>query len=479
MPRKALLLALVCIVVLVLVPATAADDSDDHAPACELMDGLEALEAECEDRHHAASASSDDDDDDDGGPRSRCRLPAQVIFWTANDWVLLAQELAARQGECAHYYISIPPTANDKKLLRFLQDDIIRALGPRFRPVAEMTLGTDTGWAQWVAAVPGRTWTDAGIEFRNRMVAAGYDFSRGETWLVNEADRSTRRDELPYTRQAIRDVVRGLALGDGTGPVVPGILELGIQYSHMTMPDLTELKADSKGLLADSAFWADIGPHVAFFAREAYGDARRWGVAGSSLRQRERHLNDYFMHLARLADDGDGETRAARRFLRDRFLPLTNATWPARAPEAIPLSPVCPAVYICGHGWTQMPLEQMLTFVSEEVYAVRRAAGKDDDVGPGGRIGFSWQPTNNFGLPAAPWEAARRAIAARIGSAIRDAYGPDHASAKDACGEPGTTEDFCTGADVPDAFFTDAWAEIADWDDDDDDNDDDGDDDDD
>ena len=468
MSTKPLLLALVCIVVLVLVPATAADDSEsgnDQPRACELMNDLEALEAECKDRHHPVSASHDDNDND--RPRARCRLSAEAIFWTANDWVLLAQELAARQGECAHYYISIPPTANDKKLLRFLQDDIIRALGPRFRPVAEMTLGTDTGWAQWVAAVPGRTWTDAGIEFRKRMVAAGYDFSRGETWLVNEADRSTRRDESPYTRQAIRDVVRGLALGDGTGPVVPGILELGIQYSHMTMPDLSELHAETKSLLADSAFWTDIGPHVAFFAREAYGDARRWGVAGSTLHQREKRLNDYFMHLARLADDGGDETRAARGFLRDRFLPLTNATWPARAPEAIPLSAVCPAVYICGHGWTQVPLEQMLTFVSEEVYAVRRAGGKDDELGPGGRLGFSWQPTNNFNLPPAEWDAAKRAIAARIGGAIRDGYGPDRASAEDACGAPGTTEYFCTGADVPDAFFTKAWAKIAEWDGDD------------
>jgi hypothetical protein len=309
-----------------------------------------------------------------------------------------------------------------------------------------------------VTGAPGRTWRDAGIEFRRRMIAAGYDFSRGETWLLNEADRSTRRDELPYTRQAIRDVVRGLALGDGTGPLVPGIVELGIQYSHQTMPDLTELKAETKSLLADADFWTDISPHVAFFAREAYADARRWGVSGSSLRQREKHLNQYFMHLVRLADDGPDEVESARRFLRRTFLPLTNATWPALGPD--PFLPL----FCCGHGWTQISLEQMLAFVSEEVYAVRSMARKEHGLGPDGRLGFSWQPTNNFNLPPAAWDAAKRAIAARIANAIHDGYGTHDASPNGACGAIGTDENWCVGADVPGAFFTDAWAEIAHWD---------------
>lgn len=50
---KPILLALMCLTLLIVVPATAADDSqstDDEAKACELMDELEALEAECEGR---------------------------------------------------------------------------------------------------------------------------------------------------------------------------------------------------------------------------------------------------------------------------------------------------------------------------------------------------------------------------------------------------------------------------------------------
>ena len=459
MNRKSVVLALLCLTLLVVVPATAADDpAAGGAGACETMNVLEALEAECEGRTGVGWALGQRD-----YQAPKCRLNASALFWTANDWVLLAQELAVRQGECVHYYISIPPLAANKTVLRVLQDDMIRSFGRRFIPVAEVTLG-DTGWAKWVKDVPGRTWFDAGVEMRKRMVDAGYDFSRGETWLLNEADRSTRRDEAPYTRQAIRNIVRGLAVGNGTGRVVPGIVELGIQYSHQSMPDLSDLKQGTKSLLADADFWNDLSPHVAFFAREAYADARYWGVAGSSLHEREEHLNDYFMHFVRLANDGPAAVEPARLFLRDRFLPFANATWPARSPEEIPLSAVCPEVYVCGHGWTKVPLDQMLAFVTEEVYAVRNSARKEHGLGPDGRIGFSWQPTNNFNLPPAEWDGAKRAVAARIAGALRDSYGTHDAAPKRACGSL-VDEDWCTGADVPGAFFTESWAQAARWDD--------------
>jgi hypothetical protein len=392
-----------------------------------------------------------------------CRLRNDLIFWTASDWLLLGRELAARRGDCTYYYISIPPTADDKKALRSRQDDVIRALGPRFRPVAEMTLGSATGWAtSWVANAPGRSWFDAGVEFRRRMIAAGYDFTRGDTWLLNEADRSTRRDESPYTRRAIMDVVRGIAVGDGTGPLVPGIVELGIQYSHQTMPDLTLFKAEMKSLLVDRRFWRGLAPYVSHFAREAYADVRRWGVGGSSRKERAQRLNDYLQHLIRLAENGPPEAEPARRFLRRTFLPLANGTWPARAPEDIPVSPACPAVYVCGHGWTQVPLEDMLSFVSEQVYAIRQYADRHPRSGPAGRIGFSWQPENNFKLSAADWNAAKHSIAARLAEAVRVAYGAGDSSAASACGE-GITSHWCGGADVPGASFTNAWAVAARW----------------
>jgi hypothetical protein len=398
------------------------------------------------------------------GLADQCNLRSDVIFWTARDWLLLAKELAARPRDCTYYYISIPPTANDKKDLRSRQDELIRELGPRFRPVAEMTLGSATGWARsWVTGGPGRSWFDAGVEFRRRMIAAGYDFGRGETWLLNEADRSTRRNEPPYTRQAITDVVRGIAVGDGTGPVVRGIVELGIQFSHQTMPDLAPFKDEMKSLVADAHFWKNLNPYVSHFAREAYADVRRWGVAGSSRYERAQQLNDYFQHLMKLAENGPPEAMEARRFLRRTFLPLANATWPARAPEAIPPSPTCPVVYACGHGATQVPLKRMLSFVSEEVYAVRQYARGHPRSGPAGRIGFSWQPENNFGLPGSAWDAAKRSIAARIAEAIRNAYAKRGATAADACRDK-AGRNWCVGASVQGARFTNAWADAARWD---------------
>jgi hypothetical protein len=61
------------------------------------------------------------------------------------------------------------------------------------------------------------------------------------------------------------------------------------------------------------------------------------------------------------------------------------------------------------------------------------------------------------------WTAAKRAIAARIAEAVRDAYGNGGGSAAHACAAE-TGRDWCRGADVPGALFTDAWAGAANWD---------------
>jgi len=187
----------------VFTTSAAADESMPVVdPACSAADSLLSLDGEClsadpptPSAAAAASRTSPVRLDDSLPPN--CRLHAQAVFWTATDWPILGQELAANPSPCGDYYISIPPLATNKTGLRVLQDDVIRALGPRFHPVAEMTLGGPTAWNEWVNAVPGRTWFDAGVLFRKRMADAGYRFDLGETWLLNEFDRSTRRDEPP------------------------------------------------------------------------------------------------------------------------------------------------------------------------------------------------------------------------------------------------------------------------------------------
>src|SRR4029453_16135132 len=93
-----------------------------------------------------------------------------------------------------------PPLAADKKRLRVLQDDLVRAHEPRIHPVAEVTLGGLTGWENWVTG--------------------------------DEFDQSTRLDQPPYTRAAMRDLVRGLYDGGGTLTPATGTVEIGIVYTH-------------------------------------------------------------------------------------------------------------------------------------------------------------------------------------------------------------------------------------------------------
>jgi hypothetical protein len=392
-----------------------------------------------------------------GGAAAKCRVHAKAVFWTASDWALLGEELAKQLSPCADYYISIPPLAADKTRLRVLQDDAIRALGARFHPVAEVTLGTATGWAAWVDGSPGRTWVDAGVEFRRRMAEAGYRFDLGETWLLNEFNRGTGRDEAPYTRRAMTDLLRGLYHGDGSGPTVPGIVEIGIAYTHQNIPDVEAYKSELKSWLRDSDFWSGVDPYISVLTKEVYPDARFWGVAGSSRSDRRRHLTQYMEHAINLVNAGPNAVGRARSLFRRTYMPLGNATWPAKGPDPY-LPPFC-----CGHGWTMMPLEAMLSFVSEQVYAVRVYATAHPKGPPQGRLGFSWQPTNNFNLSPDEWENAKRAIASRIGAAIRDAYGTGRPSPIGACSPAGSREDWCRGADVPSAAFTNVWKTFERW----------------
>jgi hypothetical protein len=393
----------------------------------------------------------------DASRPATCRIQIQAVFWTSTDWALLGQELKAQLSPCADYYISIPPLSADKTSLRAQQDDVIRRLGRQFHPVAEITLSGATGWGSWVTGAPGRTWFDAGVEFRRRMVAAGYRLELGETWLLNEFERSTRRDELPYSRSAMTDLLRGLSKGDGSGPALPGIVEIGIAYTHQNIPDVEGYKSELKAWLEDSDFWRAVAPAISVLTKEVYPDARFWGVSGTSRNQRARHLTQYMEHAMNLVNAGPEAIGAARSLFDRTYMPLGNATWPAKGPD--PYTPP----FCCGHGWTLMPLDAMLSFGSEQIYAIRRYVGNHQHGPPRGRLGFSWQPTNNFALPADEWDSAKRAIASRIAAAIRLAYRPGLASSNGACSQPGTSMDWCHGADIPGAAFMDEWETFEHW----------------
>ena len=127
----------------------------------------------------------------------------------------------ALRGHC----ISIPPLANDKTALRCptdrpQQDDLIRALGARFHPVAEFHF---QGWRTWWRAVPGRTPQDAAHLFLQRVRDCGYDFSRGETWSLNEVHSGIAANN-PGARDEMRLVINTLHAGLPEMPASRGIV---------------------------------------------------------------------------------------------------------------------------------------------------------------------------------------------------------------------------------------------------------------
>lgn len=411
-------------------------------------------------------------------PPAPCAEPVEVVVWTAINWGRIADGFKNNLLPCAEYWISIPPgqVGTNLRAPRFF--DEINQRGPQFHPMAEMTLGppgqagtVGTGWYAWVNdpnAVPRRTWYDAGVEFRRKMVAAGLDVTKGETWLLNEFNRSTVRDSPPgsslepyYSRADMRELVRGLYEGDTGMPPVPGAVEIGINYTHQDMPDadVALYKEELKDFLLDSPFWADMDGRVRWMIKEAYPDARKHGVPDSTRTKRRRQMEQYLFHMADLAADAPKEASVAKEFLRDTYMTLGSATWAAVGPREN---------FRIGHGWTLFPLDDMLHFVSEQVYAMRYYADAHPKFGPAGRLGFSWQPTNNVippsddPLPDAEFLAGQEAIADRIGSAVQHAYASPDAPAIDACRPPGSGEQWCNSV-VPGATFTNNWLDFAYW----------------
>jgi hypothetical protein len=238
---------------------------------------------------------------------------------------------------------------------------------------------------------------------------------------------------------------------------MPGIVEIGIAFTHQNIPDVPGYKSELKRWLEDSDFWSAVDPYISVLTKEVYPDARYWGVVASSRNERARQLSEYMEHAVNLVKVGPASTAAARAVFDRTYMPLANATWPAKGPD--PYTPP----FCCGHGWTMVSLDAMQSFVSEQVYAIRRYAGNHPRFAPRSRLGFSWQPTNNYNLTATEWTAAKRAIASRIAAAIRDAYRPGIGSSNYACRAPGSAVDWCVGADIPGAAFTHEWETFGRW----------------
>src|SRR4051812_1854314 len=110
MHRLALITALLLSLLTFALPAGADDAQPADDQVCSAADALAAIDAGCAgsivapeaaaslaQARAAAPALADD------FPPS-CRLHAEAVFWTANDWLLLSQALADDPSPCADYY---------------------------------------------------------------------------------------------------------------------------------------------------------------------------------------------------------------------------------------------------------------------------------------------------------------------------------------------------------------------------------------
>ena len=348
---------------------------------------------------------------------AECR-PLRAVFYAATDWRRLATRLAATASPCAQYYISVPPLADNKTLLRPDEAWRIRALGPAFHALAEINV---TGWTAWVA-LPGNSWSAAGVEARRRMEAAGYLVAAGDTWALNELSSAVRQG-TGNARANMRAFLNGLYDGDGTLPTARGTVFIAGIGQATT--DLSLYQARLQDWYEDTGFWSDLSRFASDWSQEVYGDVRHYAVPGATREARRDLLNEYLQHQVTLAGVAPASGDAARAFLSAAYSPLANAAWR----------------YDAAFGWTDMPIELMQDYVSAQTYALRSAGNS--------RFGYAWSPK----IPAGSSTADSDALLVRLAAAIADSAGTPDA----ACGAS-----WCN-RDLDGATATTAWRTFGAW----------------
>jgi hypothetical protein len=331
-----------------------------------------------------------------------CR-PARVVFYAQTDWLRLATKLAQTPSPCAQYYVSVPPLAADKSQARAGQAALIRALGPNFHAVDEISWN---GWNAWLTA-NASTWFQAGVTARQRMTAAGFDTSAGDAWALNELSSAVRkgtgtarRDALDFLHGLSNDGVKGIVFAAGVG---------------QSTPDLSSYKVNLQGWLQDAGFWSEAAGYVSDWAQENYGDVRDYAVAGSTAQQRRDALAQYLGHELALANAGPDAAGPARDLLRQAYVTFGNAAW----------------AWSGSYGWTAVPLAAMQDFVSGQVYADRAFAAAGSAAVD--RFGFAWAPSNTQGLAPADFNAQSGSVLDRMAAAIRDSGVPSDDVGAGAC----------------------------------------------
>ena len=204
------------------------------------------------------------------------------------------------------------------------------------------------------------------------MAQRGLDVEKGETWAFNELTPEVL-EGAPGARAEVLEFMRGLYDGAPGMPKARGIVFNIWVPSTTDAAEVAAYKASLRAWLMDEAFWSELDRYVDVFAHEVYVSALSWGVGGTELPLRAKRLNEYFQHMAVLADDAPKSFQAARDFLHRTYLPLANAAWPHS-----------------GIGDTHLLDDKLMQqFVSAQVYALRRFAEAHPRIVPQGLIGFA------------------------------------------------------------------------------------------
>ena len=368
-----------------------------------------------------------------------CEREYDAVFWGGIEQLVLAQALAAERSPCVEYFLTIPPRTDRTMLPAAARFNEVRALG--IHPVADIRWTSPTGWRAWVIADPERTFYEAGVLARQRMAERGLDVEAGETWAFNELTTEVL-EGVPGARAEVLEFIRGLYDGAPGMPKARGIVFNVFVDSTSDPAEVAAYKASLRSWLLDEAFWTELDRYVDVFANEVYASSLAWGVSGAPLGQRAKRLNDYFQHMAILAEAGQKSIEAARSFLHRTYLPLANAAWP---------HPFVGDTHL-------LSAEQMKHFVSTQVYALRTFAEDHPKTVPQGLIGFGWAPITGEDPVLV---AGRVQIAARLAAAIRAATDELPTEPKDACGPPGDRL-WCEG-ELEGAWFNTAWRIFGDW----------------
>ena len=364
-------------------------------------------------------------------PQARLDLactPSRAVFYAQTDWLRLATKLAQAPSPCSQYFVSVPPLAADKTQARPGQAASIRALGADFHAVDEISY---TGWSGWVGAGNG-TWYDAGVAARDRMAAAGFDVSAGDTWALNELSSAVRKGTAAARRNAL-DFLHGLA-ADGTKGIV---FAAGVGQST---PDPSQYKVNLQDWLQDSSFWTEASAYVSDFAPENYGDVRNYAVPGTSPQQRRDALLQYLAHEGTLANAGPASTAAARSVLGQTYVTFGNAAW----------------AWNSAYGWTvgatrdDAGLRLGPGLRSPLVRAARPARPSTASASPGRRATRS-------ACPARISPRRRASLLDRIAAAIRDTSVPSADAGSAACAPAWCTTTLAGAASAP------QWQQFATW----------------